>query len=990
MSSFQPTADAAMTPTIDLPQPKMLLFFLSHQDNYRRPLFSKNEIFCGPDTDTRIAGERTFGLKAPVGSYDVGEILNRLGSHEQPELVVIKADATRRNFPRNLARLRCPKVLIVGVTHFLHQPIRSLIEYARSEPFDRVVIEVTRHHAHWFARAGVRNLHWLPAVSFNFMPRPQKPSPSRPLTFVGQAGRHHPYRVQVLNGLRDAGLPLEITQCKPQQTADIYADSQITLNVSLNGDLNMRVFEVLSAGGFLLTDKLPDASGLPLLFESGRHLDTWTSPDNLVDRIRHYLAHPLEAQRIRAAGHAELLRAHRPDVKRRELFELVFDGKVNPRYDLSLEPRVQVSLAQPAGDGDGLLPAYEAIQEIHRSASRVTVYASGSALESITGLADLPRLRILPQAQMPLPHNAGSEVLWVDSTQEPGSVDDILSRFSGRHVIAPAHAADVLASWGFADNGDSASLRVFTLQRPGVRLARLWQAGAHDLLRAVIPSVLAEARTCDLTLLAADYAGRLEMMELYQTAVQQALSLDRNCQSALIQIASGLVDREDFVGTLLALEEAARLAPLEPGVDELRTTLAVRLADNVTVAPYLQIVHRTQPEPAAEPRRIVVATNLFPPQELGGYGRMMWEFVHGLRRRGHAVRVLCGNAGYLAKNPTPDEIEMEAHVSRSLDLTGSWRNGRTQLEPNAKKVVARSLSNARKVLDAVRKFGADIVLAGNIDFLGAELLHQVLDSGAPVLHMLANASPGYEVAQQPRQRHYAVAPCSHWNGQAFRDAGFAGTRLSTVYPGARLDRFYRLFLPDTGRLRIAYASLVMPYKGAHTLVESLGRLHQRGLDFTAEIAGDSTDPVFVSQIKEYCQRHGMADKVSFTGFLDRAGLAALFARSNVLVFPSQFPEPFGISQVEALAAGLVVVSSGTGGAREIIRDGVDGLLFKPRDSASLAEKLQSLAADGQLFSRLQQQGQLRALEFSVDRSVAKIEALVEDLIASRPVAASAA
>ena len=74
--------------------------------------------------------------------------------------------------------------------------------------------------------------------------------PSRPLTFVGQVGRFHPYRRWVLQQVQAAGLPLETLRGTLAQTADIYADSQITLNISLNGDLNLRVFEALAAGGF--------------------------------------------------------------------------------------------------------------------------------------------------------------------------------------------------------------------------------------------------------------------------------------------------------------------------------------------------------------------------------------------------------------------------------------------------------------------------------------------------------------------------------------------------------------------------------------------------------------------------------------------------------------------------------------------------------------------------------------------------------------------
>jgi glycosyltransferase involved in cell wall biosynthesis len=272
------------------------------------------------------------------------------------------------------------------------------------------------------------------------------------------------------------------------------------------------------------------------------------------------------------------------------------------------------------------------------------------------------------------------------------------------------------------------------------------------------------------------------------------------------------------------------------------------------------------------------------------------------------------------------------------------------------------------------------VLVGNLDLLGTSLLHHAFESKIPVLHALANATPGYAVTEQPGTPHYWVAPCSDWNGEVFRQAGYTPTRVDTLYPGARIERFFRFFLPDTRRLRLCYASLVLPYKGVDTLVEALLRLHQAGIEFSAEIAGDSPRPEFLVQLQDSVAAAGAQPKIRFTGFLDRHGLSALFARSNVLVFPSRFEEPFGISQVEALAAGLVVVSSGTGGAKEIVRDGVDGLLFPAGDASALAGKLTRLTEDPALFARLQRAGQLRAASFSVETAVRKIESLAEEMM----------
>lgn len=241
--------------------PRVLLFFLSPKETYRNPLFSPNEVFCGPDTETRVIDGRLLSLEVPAGSYDARTVLDQIPAGQRPELLIVKADATQRNLPRNLQVFSCPKVLVVGDTHHYRSPLRTVIAYAHSEPFDFVVFDHTRHHAHWFHQAGVRSLHWLPALDFGFVPRELSPAPSRPLTFVGQVGRFHPWRRAVLAHVQKAGLPLEVLRTTLERTADIYADSRITLNVSLNGDLNLRVFEALGAGGFLLTDALTEASG---------------------------------------------------------------------------------------------------------------------------------------------------------------------------------------------------------------------------------------------------------------------------------------------------------------------------------------------------------------------------------------------------------------------------------------------------------------------------------------------------------------------------------------------------------------------------------------------------------------------------------------------------------------------------------------------------------------------------------------------------------
>jgi glycosyltransferase involved in cell wall biosynthesis len=964
---------------------RALLFFLSNQASYRSPLFSTEEIFCGPDATAAVHGGKVRALKTTVGSHDVRATLAQLPPEQQPEFIVVKADATHRNYPRNLSAVRGPKVLLVGDTHHLGRPIQSLIRYAQEEPFDFVIFDHTRHHARFFAEAGIRHLHWLPALDYGFEPRELRPAPSRPLTFVGQVGRFHPYRRWVLKQLLAAKLPLEVLQGRLAETADLYADSQVTLNISLNGDLNLRVFEALAAGGFLLTDELAPDSGLARLFEPGRHLETWRTPGELTEKIRHYLAHPAEARRIREAGRAELFRHHHPAVKLKEFYRLLDGGGPNPRYDLQGEPGWPRPAAVPSPGLPREIAAYESLQEVHKVSRQVTLFAADPA--ALSRLANLPRLQLAAIDELALQPAASegepaiSQVIWWERATPAG----ILARFSGAMLLAVdelAAARPEAAEWGFAP--EETGSPVLRLRHPALYLQRAWEAGAREAVRARLAPSLASARDAGTCVTLASYAQQLGAPDLQQAALLRAIALDRDNRTALLSLAVLQLERGDRAAAWILLEESARLAPLPEPIEVLRQDLCRKLDPAAKLAPYWRAIGRVPAPRAPQARRILLVTNIFPPQELGGYGRMMWEFAHGLRERGHDVRVLAGDLPALAKAPTPDEAALEPWVSRSLPLLGEWRGGQPVQVSGRAELAARMRGIAVAIATALQEFRPDVMLAGNVDFLEAIPIRVALGAGVPVLHALGNQTTGYSRATQPRSPRYCLAPSSDWNGEAVRTAGYKPARIETLYPGARIDRFFRFFLPAADRLRLCFAGLVLPYKGPHILVDALARLQRAGLDFTAEIAGDAPDPDFRDRLQAATRATGIADRVSFTGFLDRAALAALFARCNVLVFPSLVPETFGISQVEAMAAGLVVVSSGTGGAREIIRPGVDGLLFQGESAGDLAEKLCSLARDPALFSRLQHAAQSRAAAFSVEHSVSKIERLVEEMLLVPP------
>jgi glycosyltransferase involved in cell wall biosynthesis len=371
--------------------------------------------------------------------------------------------------------------------------------------------------------------------------------------------------------------------------------------------------------------------------------------------------------------------------------------------------------------------------------------------------------------------------------------------------------------------------------------------------------------------------------------------------------------------------------------------------------------------------RLLVVSNLYPPQELGGYGRSIYDFANVLRNRGHELLVLTANLPEWQRGSEP-----EPDVSRTLKLWGNWGPHAKQVTQDV--VLQTILGNHRKLADAVREFDPAACLVGNIDYLSPFTLHVLAAQGVGAIHHLGNRVPGYEHANFPPKPFYHLATASNWVKKALLSDGYPVEDASVIYPGAHVSMFMNNPFPERDKLRIAYASLVMAYKGPHILLEALGILHKRGIPFECSIAGDSAEPDFVAKLKTWVTQNRLDDKIKFLGFLFRPRLIELFKTHNVLAFPSVFEEPFGISQVEAMAAGMALVSSATGGASEIVEDGVAALAFKNQDAASMAAAFIRLHEDRELWKRICEGGRERAVtKFNIETSVTQLEEQFERL-----------
>lgn len=379
-----------------------------------------------------------------------------------------------------------------------------------------------------------------------------------------------------------------------------------------------------------------------------------------------------------------------------------------------------------------------------------------------------------------------------------------------------------------------------------------------------------------------------------------------------------------------------------------------------------------------QPLRILILTNLYPPQAIGGYERAIADYARILCQRGHQVLVLTSNTQEHRVNYILDSSEPP--VKNCFTLTGTWNNGQA-LWFSSEELAPINSQNQTILIEEIKTFQPQVCLAGNIDFLGLELLEIILSLRIPIAHYVMNANPGYFPEQTPQTSYYQYITCSHWLKEHLQAQGYPTETTQTIYPGAAVAEFYQPELPPRDRLRIAYASLVMPYKGADILVAALSLLHTLGVEFTATIAGGNFQPEFVEALQEMVKSEGLTEKIQFPGVLSRQELKQLYRTHNVLVFPSRFAEPFGISQIEAMAAGLTLVTSATGGAKEIIEHEKDGLIFESENPLDLADILSSLPQFPQEWEAITSQGQQRALsEFNQTKTVEQLELIFQQLI----------
>jgi len=406
--------------------------------------------------------------------------------------------------------------------------------------------------------------------------------------------------------------------------------------------------------------------------------------------------------------------------------------------------------------------------------------------------------------------------------------------------------------------------------------------------------------------------------------------------------------------------------------------------------------------------RILALTNFYPPWSVGG-DRSAADVLERLARRGHEVTVLTSD---WSDPTTRDDYRPAADVIRALRLY--WDDHRVVVPPRRRRAFMEWCN--RRALDAaLARSRPQVVCVWTMGALSMGVLHRLRDTGLPLVYAVCNDwlvwgpdQDAWVTGWADRPRSGRVAAVLTGLPTTLPDIGASGTFLfvsdwtrryaeersrwsypdsAVVYSGYEAEEFgpaasTPASTPTTntagteGRRgwggRLLFVGRLDPDKGPVTALEALARL-PGGSTLTVVGPGHAEDRLaLVARAAEL----GVASAVRFDQ-RPRSELAPLYREADVLVFPSRWEEPFGLTPLEAMACGTPVVATCLGGSAEYLHDRRNCLCVPAEDPVALAQAVTELSADPALRDRLIGAGRTTAAQLTTEALADSFEAWLE-------------
>jgi glycosyltransferase involved in cell wall biosynthesis len=380
--------------------------------------------------------------------------------------------------------------------------------------------------------------------------------------------------------------------------------------------------------------------------------------------------------------------------------------------------------------------------------------------------------------------------------------------------------------------------------------------------------------------------------------------------------------------------------------------------------------------------KLLVISNLYPPHGIGGYEERCLHTVENLRERGHDVHVLTSNHRVEGR-----EAAGEHQVHRELCIHGFYGHPWLPIH----KLYKLEKKNQQTLIGLVEKIQPDVVHVWNMGGITKSLLHTLEAGSIPLVydisdHWIARSlkadvwlswwndsgsifrntlrglagltgirksiSKQVPTASVRELRFKQIYFCSQFMRDLTAKQGYPVSHADIVYCGVETELFKRKTVYNPPR-KFIWVGRIAEDKDPMTALKGFLRARDAsGLPLELDIFGRG-DPDYTSQLQEEIQKAHAGDFVKMKS-ASHSEMRSLYSEYDAYIFSSNWGEPFALTPLEAMSAGVPVLMCPDGGDAELVNDGVNALKFSAGSPSSLAgaiARLLELKDNGEKISR---------------------------------------
>ncbi len=426
--------------------------------------------------------------------------------------------------------------------------------------------------------------------------------------------------------------------------------------------------------------------------------------------------------------------------------------------------------------------------------------------------------------------------------------------------------------------------------------------------------------------------------------------------------------------------------------------------------------------------RILMVSNLLPPQVVGGAELVAWRELQCLAKRGHEVR------GFTVEWPdspalAPQQEAPLAEIVRVPVPAHSLREERRAFSRRPGREFAENRSLERAFDALLARFRPDVVHFHQLRGLSLRLPAQARRSGARLvatLHDVWGICPNalflkpegslcggasglgclrcLEAARgsrfRPRRRldlalrnarvrralsgfDRLVFPSRH-HLLAYAAAGYPRARSRVLRnPASEVDGV-RSALPGAASqepLRLLFLGSLLEHKGVHVLLEAIAGLSPK---MARVVLHGRATAAQLERLERTLAARRLHDRVRHAGFVSPARVPETLLGFDAVVVPSLAAENCPLAIIEALALGRPVIASRVGGIPELVRNGENGLLFAPGDAEGLRSAIAQLASDRRGLGEMSEQGRAALEKLGLSGHMDALESIYAEALEGGP------